>query len=259
MDHLFLSDAHIGAFSEETDRKIENDLIELIDFAIHHRMRVAVLGDLFDYWMEYPDRKPDLGSSLLKKFEEYNRTVGAAIYVTGNHDNWTFGYFSKIGFRVEPEGATISLGDQSCFLHHGDGLKNPDAGLPRPLMHKILRNRWFVKLYQTVFPAEVGIDLMKTFSAISRDNSEISPERLSRWSRSFLQAKEIELVISGHDHIPRVETFPFGTYINLGTFYSHRTVGLYTNSQLKLVTWSAAEQQFKPYNPSALGADRHSS
>lgn len=259
MDHLFLSDVHIGATTDESGRRSEQDLISLIEFATRNRFRICVLGDLFDYWMEYPDTRPEIGEDVLHAFREHNRSVSSTLYITGNHDNWTSGYFEKIGFRVEPESSVIELDDLSFFLHHGDGLADPEINLPRPLFHRVLRNERFVSLYQSIFPPEAGIDLMRRFSAMSRENSETDPQRLSEWSEAFLKHTDTDVVISGHDHIPRVETFPFGSYINLGTFYEHRTVALYTNGQLRLVTWSADDQQFQPTNSSVRYADRHSS
>lgn len=61
--YLFLSDAHLGGFSKEKNRKIEEDLIELVDYCLEQQIQIAVLGDLFDYWMEYPGSIPALGKN----------------------------------------------------------------------------------------------------------------------------------------------------------------------------------------------------
>ncbi len=45
----------------------------------------------------------------------------------------------------------------------------------------------------------------------------------------------------------RIETFLRGSYINLGTFFNHRTVALYNNEGLNLVKWKATTKNFLPF------------
>ncbi len=248
MDHLFLSDVHLGAFSEEAEQKTEQSLLSLIDHCIHHQIQIHILGDLFDYWMEYPGYIPEHGQNVLSAFSEYNRRVGPATYITGNHDNWTRGHFQDLGFNVYADFKQLNLNGHRLFLHHGDGLLDPDRGMNRPMLHRILRDPHFIDLYQTLLPPKTGLAIMKWFSDVSRRRSLYEPERLNGWSRTFLKQNEIDTVISGHDHIPRVETFSFGTYINLGTFFRDRTVALYTNPGFKLVVWDDLNQTFSTLN-----------
>jgi UDP-2,3-diacylglucosamine hydrolase len=246
MDHLFVSDVHLGAFSHEENFQIENDLISLIYFCIENNIQLHLLGDLFDYWMEYPDHHPKLGENLLSVFEKYNRDIAPITYILGNHDNWTRGYFDDIGFITKTDYAHLNLHNRHIFLHHGDGISDPDFNLKRPLVHRILRNPYFVKFYQTIFPPEAGLDLMKRFSRMSKESFKFEPELLNSWSESFLKKSEFDVVISGHDHIPRIETFSHGLYINTGTFFEHRSVVYYTNGSFKLVTWDAEGYHLKP-------------
>lgn len=246
MQHVFVSDVHLGAFSEQTDKQIEQDLIALIDYCTSNGIQLYILGDLFDYWMEYPGYVPKLGQNLLAKFEDYNKKNGGAIYITGNHDNWTFGHFEKKGFTVEPDFLDTVIGTKRVFMHHGDGFSNGSYNLKRPFFHRVLRNKYFVKLYQFVLPAKAGLRLMKIFSSLSRSRNFMDPMRLNRWTETFLRQNPFDVVLCGHDHIPRVKTFPFGTYINLGTFFNHRTAAVYTNGEFDLVIWDGAAKKFKP-------------
>jgi len=63
-----------------------------------------------------------------------------------------------------------------------------------------------------------------------------------------LKESDYDYVICGHDHLPRVETFSFGTYINLGTFFKDKTVALYTNKGIELVRWNADDRRFDNLN-----------
>lgn len=248
---LFISDAHLGGFSDTENTRIESELIQLINYCQRNNIRLAVLGDLFDYWMEFPDYIPSLGRQLLDRFEEYNRTLGPTLYITGNHDNWTRGHLSDRGFHVVPEYVELTLDGKKIMLLHGDGLADGTFGLKRPFMHRLLRDSSFIKLYQQVFTPSVGLWLMKHFSKFNRwiNREEDNRATLTNWTKQQLQQSEFDLIISGHDHIPRREQFTFGRYINLGTFYKHRTMAFYNNTSADLVFWEPGTQSLQPFDP----------
>lgn len=254
MPDIFLSDLHLGAHEKETDGQIESDLFSLLNYCEEHRIKVHILGDLFDYWMEYPGHIPELGNPLLKRFEEFHQNNPATLYITGNHDNWTRKGFESAGFDVEPEFRILNLNGTLVFLLHGDGLVSSDINLKRPLLHRLLRSRWFISIYQKLTSPATGLFLMKHFSRFSRWKSHPDPSRLNRWAEKFLSSNRVSLILSGHDHIARVETFDFGTYINLGTFSNDRTVVVHTNGEFELVIWSSERQQFLPTGKSVRPA-----
>lgn len=248
MDHLFLSDVHIGAFPRHTDHEIKQDLISLIDHCKLHDIQIHILGDLFDYWMEYPSSYPSIGDEVLEHFAEYMQSRAPVNFITGNHDNWTTGYFEKLGFSVSHEFIDLTLDGKRYFLHHGDGLKDPEFNLPRPFMHRILRNKFFITMYQKLMPPSLGLKLMIAVSKLSKKRAFSDPSILDRWAKEFLKSTRYDVMLCGHDHHPRAIDYNEGTYINLGTFFEHRTVVLYTNNQLELVVWNAENREFSPYN-----------
>ena len=247
---LFISDVHLGGFSKEENERIESELVQLISFCERQNIQLAILGDLFDYWMEYPSRIPSLGQQLLDRFEKYNRSFGPTLYITGNHDNWTRGHFSDRGFYVEPESFSLQLGSKHILLLHGDGLSDPNVDLQRPLMHRILRSPKFIRLYQHIFPASMGISIMKYFSRINRrfDNQSSDESILNNWAKYYLKKSDTDLIISGHDHIPRRKHFAFGRYINLGTFCKHQTMAFYNNDTIEIVFWEPKSQTLQPFD-----------
>ena len=246
---LFISDAHLGGFSKDENERIEAELIQLINYCQRNDIHIAILGDLFDYWMEYPYTVPSLGEKLLKRFSSYNKALGPTLYITGNHDNWTRNHFSTLGFELLHEYQLLALGENTIMVMHGDGLSNNDFDLPRPPLHRLLRNETFVEWYQKILPPSLGITFMKYFSRVTRW-LEWNPEKekvLDRWARQTLQQGDIDVIICGHDHIPRRKHFDFGTYINLGTFYKHRTLAYYNNESISLVSWVPRLQSLQPF------------
>lgn len=246
-NHIFLSDVHYGAFVEKINNEIQRDLIDLIGFCIDNNIKLHILGDFFDYWMEYPNHYPELGAEILDMLRTYMASNGSILYITGNHDNWTKDYLSDIGFDIESEYRILTIGQYSVFLLHGDGLKDSRFKLPRPWFHRILRNPLFVRLYQTILRPSKGIRLMKWFSDYNRARPQFNPDRLTDWAKEFLSKNDVNFVISGHDHFPRVETYYSGSYINCGTFYSHRSMVQYTNGHFELVKWDSINKQTTPF------------
>jgi len=70
MQHIFLSDVHLGALRPDQNEKLENELIELIRHCSENGIKIHVLGDLFDYWMEFPEYTPPLGNKLFAQFRQ---------------------------------------------------------------------------------------------------------------------------------------------------------------------------------------------
>lgn len=251
---LFISDIHLGGFSESQNARIQSELIQLINYCQRNDIRIAILGDLFDYWMEYPNAVPQLGKSLLDRFEAFNKQMGPTLFITGNHDNWTRAHLSNRGFYLVHEDYVFHLDDKQFLTLHGDGLADPVHNLERPLIHRFLRSPSFVKFFQTVFPPKMGIAIMKYFSRITRqmDWNPQKEKKLNNWAKNQLKSNKHDFILCGHDHIPRKKQFPFGTYINLGTFYEHRTMAFYNNNEMNLVCWEVNSQTLKQFKN-----DRH--
>lgn len=248
-EHLFISDVHLGAFDEATEKKISNDLVALIHYATKKKATLYILGDLFDYWMEYPGSTfvPEIGQEVLKAFEVYNRSVGATVFITGNHDNWTISHFSDLGFDVEEQFRLINTGSKTALLFHGDGIWNQEDVFTRGFLHRLLRNNRFLALYRFLFPEKIGIQLMKIFSNITRSFDRIDAVPLNMNAKEKLKNPDIDLIICGHDHIPRTELYEGGCYINTGTFFKHRSVGRIMDDEAALVQWKSSTSEFVPF------------
>jgi len=246
MQHIFLSDVHLGALRPDQNKKLENELIELIRHCSENGIKIHVLGDLFDYWMEFPEYTPPLGNKLFAQFRRHHKTNKKSTFITGNHDCWTRNHFEESGFNVVQESAVLDIDGATVLMLHGDGLADKSMNFPRPVLNRVLRNSTFVSAFQSIFSGETGNHLMKTFSELTRDEHDLDPNRISRWANEVLKNHVYDYIISGHDHIPRIETFSGGTYINAGAYYLYKTVVLYNNEQFKLVIWNSADRTFKP-------------
>lgn len=247
MHHLFISDVHLGAFEKEKRQEVIQDMIALIDYCEERTIKLHILGDLFDYWMEFPNYTPPLGKTILTRFKSYHEKIGATFFITGNHDCWTTGVFKEKGFNVKRNEAILSLDHRSVFLMHGDGISNKKYNMPRPMLNRVLRHPLFIALFQSLFSGKSANLIMKWFSAYTRDPSEESPDKLNRWARKLIIDYHFDVVITGHDHIARRETFSDGIYINCGAFHTNKTLAEYKNNEFRLVTWNSQLEKLLPY------------
>ena len=123
--HLFMADVHLGG-SIVMGENYEQSLCSLISYAAQKKIQLYLLGDVFDYWMEFPAQKtgktssksnqsthetilPSLGSSVLDTLQKYNQVCGPAYYILGNHDYWDAGYFAAVSSKTKPIDSKSSL------------------------------------------------------------------------------------------------------------------------------------------------------
>ncbi len=248
---LFLSDVHLGSFPKSLEQQLEHDIIQLLAYCESQNYRLVILGDLFDYWMEYPGWHPPLGKEILDAFRSYHERHEPTLYITGNHDNWWLDHLQETGFRLENEFRILQVNQQQFFVTHGDGLSNPRLNLPRSLFNRLLRSQPFVRTFRTIFPPSVGISLMKLLSRVSKrmEAEKRSSEQtdLSRWADRLLSSNPVQAVICGHNHNPQIKTFREGTYLNPGPFGTQYTLGLYADEHFQLVQWDPAQQNLKDF------------
>lgn len=253
---LFLSDVHLGSPCVPTHRDLQNELVLLLNYCEKHEIKLVLLGDFFDYWMEYPRHHPPLGQTILEAFNQYHRRTGnRTLFITGNHDNWTGAYLPGLGFDLEHEYRILQTDAGKLLLLHGDGLGDARMRLPRPIMHRILRNAYFVSLYQKLFSPDSGIRLMKWYSSRSRKTKTRNDQELiqlqtgrylEHWARQHMEEHpELLAVVCGHSHRPALCKTSNKFVVNTGSYLDHRSLGLYTNGLMQIVIWDAEVMQLR--------------
>lgn len=258
---LILSDAHLTSEDESNPCPTEESLINILEYCRVHSIQILFIGDLFDYWMEYPGMIPPVASAFRKSLTRFVDQISnessspytspdslspqsttpnlssSVTMITGNHDNWTRNYFESIGISVIHEELLLNLGGKRILFLHGDGLKKPLFRFQRPLSHRLLRHPLFVRTYQWLLPEHTGLRLMKWFSRYSRKHNRSNPERLNSVAKRWITEELADIVITGHDHIARKLDVANGIYLNSGCFNTDRTAIFYTNGDFNLVKW----------------------
>lgn len=256
--YVYLSDVHLGAWDKASDARLEKDLINILEYCRQTSHTLVILGDLFDHWMEYQIGRSGSfhcegpGSEIRAALAEHCDSGGKVVFVTGNHDFWTYGGLSSLGLVVHTESIRLKApgpadGPADILCLHGDGLTDPAEGLPRPLLHRILRHRLFVSVYQALLPPRLGLEVMKRFSDWTRKSPDSGTGRLDRWARARLVDQSLRVIICGHDHVARQRVFDGGVLFNSGAFFLTRTAVLHTKDGISLVAWTSDERRWVPF------------
>ena len=229
------SDAHLGSGSAEKESQKVERISRLFEMVKNDGERLVILGDMFDFWFEYKHAIPKDHHHVLFMMHELV-TGGIPIdYISGNHDFWMDDYFEKqIGLTVHRDHMELDYNGKKIYLTHGDGLAKADHGYR--LLKRILRNRFNIWLYRKL-PPDWAIPLAKWVSGSSRDYTMRRDHTFAPDYEEFAKDKlqgGYDIVLIGHLHIPIVETFPSGTYINTGDFINHYSYVKITDDETSL-------------------------
>lgn len=270
--HIFLADVHLGRETNNAP-EFQDELIALIQWVKMHSASLYIIGDLFDYWMEFDsetktrltestpahvsDVIPLFGIPTLKAIEECNASEKPIKYVLGNHDYWDNGLFHQIGCDCTKEGFIIELDGKKIALLHGDGLpstrtkidKTTLRNLERPIFHTILRSKTFISVFQHIFKPDTAWNIMRWFSKNSRKKTDQAVEVMDLKITDFINTTDIDVVIAGHDHQARTVHAKHGIYYNTGPFFDNMKLLVYSDGRFIHAKWNADKNEFMTTAP----------
>ncbi|MCX7649569.1 MAG: UDP-2,3-diacylglucosamine diphosphatase [Flavobacteriales bacterium] len=243
---FFASDFHLGIPDHRTSLEREKKIVAWLRREAPNMAELWLLGDVFDFWMDYKSVVPRGFVRLLGQLAELTDSGIPVHYFPGNHDQWLRDYFSKeLGVVVHQRPLCVILGSKKFFLAHGDGLGPGDYGykmiqwlFSRPF------NRW---LFRQVHP-DLGARLARFFSYSSRhysffeepDTVRPEKERLFLFCQKYqTENTPVDFFVFGHRHKPLWLPLPSGgVYVNLGDWLHHNSYGRFDGQQFLLEKYS---------------------
>jgi UDP-2,3-diacylglucosamine hydrolase len=239
---LVASDAHLGAVPEEQEKAFLTWLASTPDFASH----VILNGDVFDFWFEY---RTGITRGYDRVLAVLRDVVQAGLPVTlmgGNHDWWGGRYLrEEIGVEFFQDPVVRQYAGLTTFLAHGDGLGKGDLGYRA--LKLVLRGR-MTRFAFGLLPPAVGDNVAGHVSQTEQRWGAPTEDEQSRslvleeWAVAKLEAEpELDLVILGHTHVPRVrEVAPGRWYVNAGDWVYHATYAVLEEGQApRIVSWGS--------------------
>ena len=100
----FISDLHLGAAHPGLDPDRETVVLRFLRDKAAAASHLFILGDLFEFWMEYRSFVPKEHFRILAALEALAREGVEVHYLSGNHDFNLGGFFrDQLGLRVHAD------------------------------------------------------------------------------------------------------------------------------------------------------------
>jgi UDP-2,3-diacylglucosamine hydrolase len=197
----FLSDAHLGVDSPAQESLREARLHAFLASLPGRAEALYIVGDLFDFWLEYATAIPRRHFRTLAALQRLRESGVRIVYMNGNHDFWLGRFLSEsLGVETRYDAVTVDAQGHRIWLHHGDGLMSGDLGYKA--LKRVLRSPISIALYGLLHP-DLGIPLahaVSRWSRTSRPDRPLAAEPL--WQRIAVPrfSDGFDTVMVGHFH-----------------------------------------------------------
>ncbi|SHI43317.1 UDP-2,3-diacylglucosamine diphosphatase [Pseudozobellia thermophila] len=242
----FASDNHLGAPTMKASRPREKRFVDWLDSIKADAGAIFLMGDLFDFWMEYKTVVPKGFTRTLGKLAELSDRGIPIYFFVGNHDLWMNGYFEEeLNIPVFHRPQQYKINDTTFFIGHGDGLGPHDKGFKR--MKKVFTNPFAKWLFRWLHP-DIGVRLAQYFSVknklISGDDDAKylgdDKEWLVQYAKRKLEERHYDHFIFGHRHLPlEIDLGENSKYTNLGDWINYYTYAVFDGRELQLKKFEA--------------------
>ncbi len=238
----FSSDNHLGAPTKTASLPREKKFVAWLDTIKKDAAAIFLLGDLFDFWVEYKHVVPKGFTRTLGKLAEISDSGIPIYYFVGNHDLWMTNYFEEeLNIPVFHKPQEFIINSKSFFIGHGDGLGPNDKGYKR--MKKVFTNKTCQWLFKTLlhpdFAMRIGHYLSVKNKLISGDDDATflgeDNEWLAVYCKRKLTQKHRDYFVFGHRHLPlNIKLNKNSNYVNLGDWITYYTYGIFDGENVTL-------------------------
>jgi UDP-2,3-diacylglucosamine hydrolase len=215
---FFLSDCHFGLNPSHAVPNRETLFCRFLESLHGRATHLFILGDLFEFWMEYEYFIPKNHFAVNAALYSLSRSGVEIHYIAGNHDFNLGLFFNKhLGIQTHTQPFQISIQGIRLLLLHGDGMARSDTyyRMLRKLLHHPVANR----LFKLVHP-DWGMKLANFTGRLSRHRQPcIHFDEYHDAVKRYFQ-KGAEAVIYGHTHRAYLKKRAGGVEINTGDWIS---------------------------------------
>ncbi|MFI3262121.1 MAG: UDP-2,3-diacylglucosamine diphosphatase [Rikenellaceae bacterium] len=251
MKYYFTSDVHLGLnLKDKPAKEREKLFINWLDEVEQDLLKnnapdegaLFLLGDIFDFWLEYKSVVPKQHIKVLAKLESMTSKGIKIYYFKGNHDTWTYDYFESIGISMHYTPEIFTLNGSTFLVGHGHNLILKDTSLGFRLMYSLFNSALILKLYRFFVHADLSNWFGSWWSNSSRVSKPIShvfkgeDEYAVRYSRKKLEdGEKVDYFVFGHLHTPTIyELNEKSKVVILGEWIKNPTYGVFENNTFSL-------------------------
>ncbi len=198
----FVSDVHLGLATKDPAEREKRFLTFLKGIPRDSTRSLFLLGDIWDFWYEYRDVVPREGSRVVAQLIDLMDAGVEVCFCEGNHDIWTFSYFTELGIKKFSQPFICEIGGKTFCLGHGDALGGSKKGYG--LMLKLFHSRFAQKLFSTLHPW-LAYRLGLSWSNSNRRSHKPyhfrnEEEPLYRYAAELSSKQHIDFFVFGHFH-----------------------------------------------------------
>lgn len=242
----FTSDLHLGAPTLAASHERERAFVAWLDAIGPSAQEIHLVGDVFDFWVEYRAVVPKGFVRLLGALARWADRGVAITFHRGNHDFWFGDYLPlEVGAQVVNGPITRTWFGKTCYLAHGDALGPREVGFRRT--KALLANPFLAATYRRL-PSAWGVGLAHYLSRRSSQTSRVHDaqdhgerEHLWEFATAFTRGNpDYDYLLFGHRHLlkrrhvtPRTEVIWLGdwlTYRSYAVLAPDGTLGLHQHT-----------------------------
>ena len=238
---VVVGDAHFGVGDPADEQAFHDFLAALPGVRVPAS---SIVGDLFDFWFEYPaviPRRPFRTLAALAAL------VGRGIPVDlfgGNHDRWGGSFWSReMGIAFHPEAADLTCAGRAHARRarrRAVGLQARREGDAPPAAQPARHRHSSASCPRASASASPTASPTRWARATAPVPSPTAAAALQEaWARAFLDRRpEVDLVVVGHTHRRAlVEHAPGRWYLNAGQWMGDRHYAVVTPDRIELLAW----------------------
>jgi UDP-2,3-diacylglucosamine hydrolase len=236
----FISDAHLGIILPGYEER-EQCLVRFLRQIGPDASELYIMGDLFDFWIEYTHAIRPHYFSVLHELMLLRENGTRIHYLAGNHDFALGPFLSRtIGVAVHHDRLEAVLQGKKTCLYHGDGVVRADRGYR--ILKRVLRNPFNQKLFRLLHP-DIGVPLAVLFSGSSRHflarrPTEKTLEEYREHARAVLSGG-FDLVVFAHTHLAELHRYGPKVHVNPGEWIRRYTYAKMENGVVTLWRYSS--------------------
>ena len=196
---FFISDLHFGADYAEAHPDRETHFCNFLEKIKPEASHVFIVGDLFEFWMEYQYYIPKKHFNLLAKLGSLTENGVKVYYLSGNHDFNLGTFFNQhLGIKTCD---VLDIEVQGLKLHllHGDGMAQTDGSYR--LLKKVIRAPLSNFLFKLLHP-DWGMALAewvgKTSRGVPRKGKKAEYQQAA--NETIQEIEGANAIIHGHTH-----------------------------------------------------------
>ena len=236
----FISDIHLMLDESSDESAKRESLYRFLNFVRTTRGTLFFVGDLFDFYFEYPDVIPKSYFDFYNKAFQLKKAGVDLRFIAGNHDYWVLDFMKKkLMNHTYFDDTTFSLRGKNFYITHGDGVLSWDYGYR--ILKKIIRSPFFIWCFRLLHPTLA----YKIARKVSRtENHPELPEEVREKVRNELKKyalthfqKGFDYMVCGHYHLNEIIDVEKGKLAVLGDWQDDPSYAVFDGKELTLHQW----------------------